>query len=77
VTEGCVVIAAAGAAGGARVVSLSSTGHKRSPIRWDDVNFDSGAYEKWTAYGQAKTGNALLAVQLDRLGELTGVNAFA
>lgn len=71
------LIAAAGAAGGARVVSLSSTGHKRSPIRWDDVHFTSGDYEKWTAYGQAKTANALFAVQLDRLGESSGVRAFA
>ncbi|MEM8746011.1 MAG: SDR family NAD(P)-dependent oxidoreductase, partial [Actinomycetota bacterium] len=39
--------------GGGRVVSLSSTGHKRSPIRWDDVHFVDTDYEKWTAYGQA------------------------
>lgn len=71
------LIAAAGAAGGARVVSLSSTGHKRSPIRWDDIDFESGEYEKWTAYGQAKSANALFAVQLDRLGESSGVRALA
>jgi NAD(P)-dependent dehydrogenase (short-subunit alcohol dehydrogenase family) len=64
-------------AGGGRVVSLSSTGHKRSPIRWDDIYFTAGDYEKWTAYGQAKTANALFAVQLDRLGESVGVRAFA
>ena len=62
--------------GGGRVVSLSSTGHKRSPIRWDDINFTSD-YEKWTAYGQAKTANSLFAVQLDTLGEPHGVRAFA
>jgi len=71
------LVVAAGADGGARVVSLSSTGHKRSPIRWDDVHFESGDYEKWTAYGQAKTANSLFAVQLDRLGEAHGVRAFA
>ena len=71
------LIAAAGANGGARVVSLSSTGHKRSPIRWDDVHFSAGDYEKWTAYGQAKTANSLFAVQLDRHGEAHGVRAFA
>lgn len=64
------------AAGSARVVSLSSTGHKISPIRFDDINFDAG-YEKWHAYGQAKTANALLAVELDRLGRPFGVRAFA
>jgi NAD(P)-dependent dehydrogenase (short-subunit alcohol dehydrogenase family) len=61
---------------GARVVALSSTGHKLSPIRFDDINFDSG-YDKWKAYGQAKTANALFAVQLDALGKHAGVRAFA
>ncbi len=71
------LLAAAGAAGGARVVSVSSTGHKLSPIRWDDLHFADGAYDKWVAYGQAKTANSLFAVQLDRLGESSGVRAFA
>ena len=62
--------------GGARVVSLSSTGHKLSPIRWDDVQFETG-YDKWVAYGQAKTANALFAIHLDALGEPHGVRAFA
>jgi len=62
--------------GGARVVSLSSTGHKLSPIRWDDLQFETG-YDKWVAYGQAKTANALFAVHLDALGEPAGVRAFA
>lgn len=64
------------ASGDARVISLSSTGHKLSPIRFDDVNFDGG-YDKWRAYGQAKTANALFAVELDRLGKDSGVRAFA
>ncbi|WP_416404413.1 SDR family NAD(P)-dependent oxidoreductase [Arthrobacter sp. LFS091] len=64
------------ASGDARVISLSSTGHKLSPIRFDDVNFDGG-YDKWRAYGQAKTANALFAVELDRLGQDSGVRAFA
>lgn len=62
--------------GGARVVSLSSAGHKLSPIRWDDLMFDKG-YDKWVAYGQAKTANSLFAVELDKLGEQDGVRAFA
>jgi len=64
------------AAGSARVVSLSSTGHKLSPIRFEDINFGLG-YDKWKAYGQAKTANALFAVELDRLGKAGGVRAFA
>ncbi|KIS26479.1 oxidoreductase [Arthrobacter sp. SPG23] len=61
---------------GARVVSLSSTGHKLSPVRFDDINFDTG-YDKWKAYGQAKTANSLFAVHLDFLGRDSGVRAFA
>ncbi|MET8849145.1 SDR family NAD(P)-dependent oxidoreductase [Amycolatopsis sp. NPDC004625] len=61
---------------GARVVSLSSRGHHYSPIRWDDVQFEHG-YEKWQAYGQAKTANVLFAVQLDQLAAEQDVRAFA
>jgi NAD(P)-dependent dehydrogenase (short-subunit alcohol dehydrogenase family) len=64
------------AGGGARVIALSSTGHKLSDIRWDDPQFTAG-YDKWQAYGQAKTADALFAVQLDALGEPFGVRAFA
>ncbi|MBV8990957.1 MAG: SDR family NAD(P)-dependent oxidoreductase, partial [Solirubrobacterales bacterium] len=49
---------------GSRVVSVSSAGHRRSPIRWNDVMFQRG-YDKWQAYGQTKTANALFAVELD------------
>jgi NAD(P)-dependent dehydrogenase (short-subunit alcohol dehydrogenase family) len=62
--------------GGARVVALSSAGHRRSAIRFDDLMFESG-YDKWAAYGQAKTANVLFAVQLDALGHDAGVRAFA
>jgi NAD(P)-dependent dehydrogenase (short-subunit alcohol dehydrogenase family) len=63
--------------GGARVVALSSSGHKRSPVRFDDLMFERDPYEKWTAYGQAKSANSLFAVQLDALGQDAGVRAFA
>ncbi|MER6207176.1 SDR family NAD(P)-dependent oxidoreductase [Streptomyces sp. NPDC001642] len=67
------------AAGGARVVSVSSTGHHASGIRWDDIQWSQGTdkYDKWEAYGQAKTANVLFAVHLDRLGADHGVRAFA
>jgi NAD(P)-dependent dehydrogenase (short-subunit alcohol dehydrogenase family) len=61
---------------GARVIALSSRGHKRSPIRFDDLMFEHG-YDRWEAYGQAKTANSLFAVQLDALGRDSGVRAFA
>jgi NAD(P)-dependent dehydrogenase (short-subunit alcohol dehydrogenase family) len=61
---------------GARVVSVSSIGHRRTGIRWDDVQFEHG-YDKWVAYGQAKSANVLFAVHLDAIGALHGVRAFA
>ncbi|MER5598648.1 SDR family NAD(P)-dependent oxidoreductase [Streptomyces sp. NPDC002265] len=64
------------AAGGARVVSVSSRAHHFSGMRWDDVHWRHG-YDKWEAYGQAKTANALFALELDRLGRDAGVRAFS
>lgn len=63
--------------GGARVVALSSTGHKLSPIRFNDLQFEGGSYDKWQAYGQAKTANSLFAIGLDARGKGIGVRAFA
>ncbi|MBP8539019.1 SDR family NAD(P)-dependent oxidoreductase [Streptomyces sp. MK37H] len=65
------------ARGGARVVSVSSNGHQLSDIHWDDPHFERHAYDKWQAYGQAKTANALFALHLDALGRNTGVRAFS
>ncbi|MBR1223185.1 SDR family NAD(P)-dependent oxidoreductase [Bradyrhizobium sp. U87765 SZCCT0131] len=62
--------------GGARVVVVSSAGHHHCGMRWDDVQFTRG-YDKWQAYGQSKTANALFAVQLDAFGRDVGVRAFA
>jgi NAD(P)-dependent dehydrogenase (short-subunit alcohol dehydrogenase family) len=62
--------------GGARIVSVSSAGHHYSGIRWDDVHWQDG-YDKWEAYGQAKTANVLFAVELDRRGRDAGVRAFS
>jgi NAD(P)-dependent dehydrogenase (short-subunit alcohol dehydrogenase family) len=53
---------------GTRVVSVSSAGHHRSDIRWDDIHFDREPYDPRLAYGQSKTANALFAVHLNALG---------
>ena len=65
------------AGGRARVICLSSTGHKRSGIRWEDVHFEREPYEKWAAYGQSKTANSLFALALDCKYSEQGVRAFA
>ena len=61
----------------ARVVAVSSRGHRFSPVVFDDPNFVHRPYDRWLAYGQSKTVNVLFASELDRLGQAHGVRAFA
>lgn len=65
------------AANGARVVSLSSSGHLFSPVNFDDLNFDFIPYTPFGAYGQSKTANALLAVAISRHWSSDGIYANA
>lgn len=65
------------AAQGARVVALSSTAHIRGDVRWDDPHFTAGEYNKWDAYAQAKSANALFAREADRLWRGDGIQAFS
>jgi NAD(P)-dependent dehydrogenase (short-subunit alcohol dehydrogenase family) len=65
------------AAGNARIVSLSSRGHLRSPVMFDDINFTSRAYDAWLAYGQSKTANVLFAVGATRHWGADGITANA
>ena len=62
---------------GARTVALSSTAHKICDVHWDDIQFDRTDYDKWQAYGQAKTANALFANALSRRLKDTGGTAFS
>ena len=50
--------------GDARVVCLSSTGHKLGGVNFDDIHFERRDYNKWKAYGQAKSANAMMALGL-------------
>lgn len=58
---------------GARIVSLSSTGHMRSNIDFDDLHFEHRDYDPQIAYGQSKTANSLFAVEATRLWESDGI----
>jgi NAD(P)-dependent dehydrogenase (short-subunit alcohol dehydrogenase family) len=60
-----------------RLVSLSSIGHRRSPVNFEDPNYLTRPYDKWEAYGQAKTANSLFAVGFDKRFRDKGVNANA
>ncbi len=60
---------------GARMISLSSAGHRFSDVELDDPNFDHTPYTEFGAYGRAKTANALFAVEFDRRHRANGVRA--
>ncbi|PKR55738.1 oxidoreductase [Thalassospira marina] len=64
-------------ANGARMVAVSSRGHRYSPVHLDDPNFLHREYDPWQAYGQSKTANALFAMALDKRGEADNIRAFS
>lgn len=65
------------AASAARVVNLSSGGHRMSPVVFDDIHFERRDYDKWEAYGQSKSANVLFSVELDARFEAEGLRVFA
>ncbi|MGH2720015.1 MAG: SDR family NAD(P)-dependent oxidoreductase, partial [Actinomycetota bacterium] len=65
------------AAGDARIVSLSSRGHLRSAVIFEDINFTSRPYDPWLAYGQSKTANVLFAVGATHRWVRDGITANA
>ena len=64
-------------ADGARIVNLSSSGHNFSPVIFEDIHFETRDYNKWLAYGQSKTANALFAVGLNNRLAHRGIEAFS
>ncbi|MFE5038954.1 SDR family NAD(P)-dependent oxidoreductase [Streptomyces sp. NPDC056683] len=65
------------AADGARLVSVSSTGHLYSPVVFDDIDFRFRPYDALAAYGQSKTAEVLLAVEAQRRWSSDGITANA
>jgi NAD(P)-dependent dehydrogenase (short-subunit alcohol dehydrogenase family) len=62
---------------GARIVILSSDGHRMSDIDFDDPNWERREYDKFAAYGASKTANVLHMVELDRRLRDRGVRAYS
>ena len=60
-----------------RVISLSSKGHRLSPVRFDDYNFEKEPYNPWLAYAQSKTANILFATELERRYGDQGIHALS
>ncbi|ORW74932.1 oxidoreductase [Mycobacterium saskatchewanense] len=61
----------------ARIVSLSSRGHLRASVDFDDIDFVRRTYESFIAYGQSKTANVLFAVEAARRWSDDGITANA
>lgn len=64
-------------ANSARVVSVSSRGHRLGDVDFDDPNFERKEYDKWKAYAQSKTANILFSLEMDKRGKAHGVRAFS
>jgi len=65
------------AVGGARVVSVSSSAHHRSPVVFDDIHFEHRPYEPFEAYGQSKTANVLFGVEATKRWASDGITVNA
>lgn len=70
-------LAAAKPEGGARVVSVSSSGNLIAPVLFGDIHFNFLAYDPLVAYGQSKSACALMAVEATRRWATDGIFANA
>lgn len=59
-----------------RLVVLSSGAHRLHDVDLVDPNFEHKPYDRWDAYGQSKSANALFALAFDRRHQAQGVRAF-
>jgi NAD(P)-dependent dehydrogenase (short-subunit alcohol dehydrogenase family) len=62
---------------GARIVSLSSSGHLLCPVLFDDLHFNFVSYDPLLAYGQSKSATALFAVAATNHWNNDGITANA
>jgi NAD(P)-dependent dehydrogenase (short-subunit alcohol dehydrogenase family) len=63
--------------GHARIVAVSSSGHLRSPVVFDDLHYAFRDYDPFGAYGQSKTANILFAVGATERWAADGITANA
>lgn len=62
---------------GARLVNVSSAGHRFADVDLKDPNFEHTPYDPFIAYGRSKTANILFAVAFDARHRTRGVRATA
>jgi NAD(P)-dependent dehydrogenase (short-subunit alcohol dehydrogenase family) len=64
-------------ANGARIVNVSSRGHRAGGVIFDDINFNHTEYDGMVAYAQSKTALILFTLKLDELAQKDNIRAFA
>ncbi|MGB2578611.1 NAD(P)-dependent dehydrogenase (short-subunit alcohol dehydrogenase family) [Elusimicrobium simillimum] len=64
-------------ANGARIINLSSRGHRAGGVIFDDINFEKTEYSGMRAYAQTKTALALLSVKEDEMLKKKNIRAYA
>jgi NAD(P)-dependent dehydrogenase (short-subunit alcohol dehydrogenase family) len=62
---------------GARIINLSSAGHRFADVDLDDPNFDRTEYQPFVSYGRSKTANILFSVGLDKRLKGRGIRSAA
>ena len=60
----------------ARIIILASKTHARGNIRWKDLNWSKGHYDKWKAYHQSKLANVMHGAALSRRLQNTGISVY-
>lgn len=64
-------------ASGARVVNVSSLGHKMGSLDLEDPNFETRPYEPYSAYANSKKANILFSLELDKRASHYGVRSYS
>jgi NAD(P)-dependent dehydrogenase (short-subunit alcohol dehydrogenase family) len=73
----CLLVPALREGNAARIVNLSSSGHRLSDVNFEDPHFQKRPYDKWVAYGQSKTANILFSVEINNRLISNGITANA
>ncbi|CAG9948806.1 unnamed protein product [Clonostachys rosea f. rosea IK726] len=60
-----------------RVITISSLAHRYSEFKFDNFNFENGAYNAEMAYGSSKTANLWTSNEIDRRYGSQGIHAWA
>lgn len=64
-------------ANGARIVNLSSRGHRLSDVNLDDINYEHRNYDGFQAYCQSKTAVSLISVKQNQLFKEYNIQSFS